>query len=133
VVEAYAPLVRWRTRGDGNSEWADYTEGDWHVHVMDQDGDLSVWSIDYRGKEVINCYGITTCGTPAYDFEVAKIAAIAALREAQRALREQQATNPCRHCEQSKESCDAWRIAPRIAKACCNKCDHSPEPTEPTA
>lgn len=89
VVEAYAPLVRWRTRSDGNSEWADYTEGDWSVHAMDKDGDGSDWEIRYRGQTIIESGDIFEKGAcRAYHFDLAKAAAIGALREAQRALRE---------------------------------------------
>lgn len=71
--------LNWKSRDDGNSEWASFETGHFKLSVMDQDGDGSVWSLEYRGVYLVSFKSQDDEGDK-YHFDIA-------LEKAERAFR----------------------------------------------
>ena len=71
--------LNWKFRDDGNNQWASFETGRFKLSVMDQDGDGSEWSLEYRDIDLVCCKNQDDEGGK-YHFDVA-------LEKAERAFR----------------------------------------------
>ena len=74
--------VRWSYRSTSSSEFALHYDGPYAVHVHDQDGDRSIWSVALNGVGIASGV-VEEGGTKRCAFDIAMDTALAAMRAMQ--------------------------------------------------